>query len=109
MGRKSNKLDLNYIVKVVTMNEVLAEILPRDDPSLGEKYMFNGENIWSNTHFEKIKEYAEYNKPQSTTFKFDLGNNNHMRMDRLFQDDVVKLRFYSDAKRGKVVDNDNDE
>ena len=44
------------------------------------------------------------------TFKFDLGDSQHMqKLDSLFVDDVVKLRFYKDAKRGKVVDNDNDE
>ena len=56
MGQ-SNKLDLKYIVKVVTLLETLQNIFTEYDGNLGEKYARLPENLWSSEYLEKIRNY----------------------------------------------------
>lgn len=94
LGKDKNKLDLNYIVKVVTMQEKLAQIFG-EKRNLGTQYREIGINIWSNEFLEQKRNYLTDNgKHLGFCFDFNLGQMELQNIDKLFEENLSKLSFY---------------
>ena len=96
--------DLKYIVRVVTMQNELANIYKDEGACLG-RYGEIGENLWSNEFLKRKRMQLEKQQlPEGESITLNIGQMDLMNIDSLFEDKLKKICFFEHAKQGKVVD-----
>lgn len=94
---------MNYIIKVLTMQEVIARIFKNDGDNLGIYHQL-GFNLWSNDFLEEKKQFLDdKGLPIGSLFNFNQGQDILKDFDQLFDDKLSLLKFYEHAKDRKQV------
>lgn len=99
---KKNRLDLPYIIKIVSMQDQLAKMFRGE--CLGN-YSGLGFNLWANDFLaEKAAHLRRYKLPVGGSLQFNLAQAGLMNYNFLFDDKLSRLTFYEHAKAAPVVE-----